>query len=72
MQESLEPLLSLTQYVVLNVSCHPGWPGEKETFGVAQATSRVQRPDSSPSPEGSEWHILDNADYFVYRHQGQA
>ena len=27
--------------------CHAGWPEEKETFGVAQATSYVQRPDSS-------------------------
>jgi hypothetical protein len=51
-------------------SCHAGWPGEKETFGVAQATIRVQRPDSSAA--ASEGHISYGATYFVDRHHGQA
>ena len=50
--------------------CHAGWPGEKETFGVAQATIRVQRPDSSAA--ASEGHISYGATYFVDRHHGQA
>jgi|ETNmetMinimDraft_35_1059890.scaffolds.fasta_scaffold157899_1 hypothetical protein len=46
-QASFKPLWSLTQYVVLNVSCHDGRPEEKEAFGVAQAKWRDPRPDSS-------------------------
>jgi len=39
---------------------------ERKAFGVVQATSCVQRPDSSAA--ASEWHILDNATFVVSRH----